>query len=204
MERKPDKEITVFVADDHEFVVSGIIKLLSYASGEVRVVGQANSAQEAVSQVLVLKPDVVLMDMQYYNDAEEGATAIRQIRAAAPQTSILAMTAYDDLIEVAKRAGAHIATHKNNISSLPALKQRIRDAYLALRLPRPKANLVETLTPREHDVLGLMCEGLQDKEIAERLSLSVKTVKHHNREIYGKLGVGNRSEAVAFALTHEL
>ena len=199
-----DKEITVIVADDHEFEVSGITRLLSYAEGEIRVVGQARSAQDAVNQVLELKPDVILMDMQYYRNDNEGATAIRQIRAAAPQTSVLAMTAYDHLIEAAWRAGAHIVAHKNDISTLPALKQRIRDAYLALRLPQPEPALVEEPTQRELEVLKLMCEGLPDKEIAQRLHISVRTVKNHDQNIYGKLGVSSRSEAVAFALKHNL
>jgi NarL family two-component system response regulator LiaR len=199
-----DKEITVFVADDHEFTVEGIIKLLSFAQGEIRVVGQASSPENAVHQVLQLKPDVVLLDMLLYYDQEESLTAIRQIREGAPMTSILAMTAYDNLIEEARRAGAHIATHKNSISTLPALKARIKDAYLSVRLPKPKPNLVEKLTRRELEVLQLMCEGLPDKEIAARLHIAVRTVRRHNAEIYGKLEIGSRGEAIAFALRHDI
>jgi NarL family two-component system response regulator LiaR len=195
-----DKEISVFVADDQEFVVSGIIDLLSYAAGEIRVVGQASSPQETVSQVLQLQPDVVLFDMMYYKDVEGSLTAIKQIREGAPLTSILAMSAHDELLGPARKAGAHLAIHKDNLSPLAALKQRIKDAHLALKLPKPRQELAEALTPRELEVLQYLCEGLQNKEIARKLGISEKTVKHHIQEVYGKLGVGNRAEAVAFAL----
>jgi DNA-binding NarL/FixJ family response regulator len=199
-----DKEISVFVADDLEFVVSGIVDLLSFAEGEICVVGKASSPQEAVSQVLRLKPDVVLFDMMYYKDVESSITAIKQIKDGAPQTSILAMSAYDELLDKARKAGAHLAIHKDNLSPLAALKQRIKDAYLVPKLPPVKKDLTEALTARQLEVLQYLCEGLQNKEIALKMEISGKTVHNHIQEIFGKLGVNNRAGAVAYALKNGL
>ncbi len=194
-------KLRVIIADDHPYEVSGIADLLSFAS-EIEVIGKAQTAQQAVLQVIEKQPDVILLDMIWYKNKDEGLTAIRQIREGAPQTRILVMTAYDEMLEAAQKAGADRAIHKDYLNSKDALVAHIQAAYQARLLPNSAADksVYGKLSKREREVLALMCEGLPDKLIAEGLGISTKTVKKYNVQIYNKLGVGGRTEAVSVAL----
>lgn len=196
--------LTVVIADDHPHEVKGFTDLLEFAPG-IKVVGQAYTAPQAVRQVIDKKPNVILLDLVWIKSKDEGITAIQQIRQAVPDTRILAMTNYDeDMIKLALEAGADKAISKNDLGGIEALTNQIQAAYEARDLPRVVTKPYEKPTDRELEVLAWMCEGLQDKEIAEKLVLSPKTVKRHAQNIYGKLGVRNRSEAVTFALKNRL
>ena len=162
--------------------------------------------QQAVLQVLDKKPDVILLDMIWYKNKDEGLTAIQQIRDGSPETRILVMSAYDEMLEPARLAGADRAIHKDYLISKDAIVSHIQAAFEARLLPDTKTNdtLFGKLSRRENQVLKLMCEGLPDKTIAERLYISTTTVKKYNVSIYNKLGVNGRTEAVSVAIQRGL
>jgi DNA-binding NarL/FixJ family response regulator len=196
--KQVNEPIRVIIADDHPHEVAGIADLLEFAEG-IKVIGKAQTSQEAVKLTLDLKPDVILIDILWYKNSDAGLEAIQQIRSGAPQTRILAMTAYDDLIELARVAGAHLVIHKDYLNSKQALVNQIRAAYESRVFPKP-VEQTNKLSPRELEVLTLMVEGLTDKAIAEHLFLSKTTIKKYDQKIFGKLGVSNRTEAVSYAL----
>jgi DNA-binding NarL/FixJ family response regulator len=170
------------------------------------VIGTANTAQKAVLQVLEKKPDVILLDIVWFNNKEEGLNAIRQIKEVAPETGILAMTAYDEMLEPAFLAGADRVIHKDYLNTKDALVEHIQASYENHLLPKINADRagVDKLSPREQEVLELMCEGLANGEIAKALCLEETTVKKHAAHVYAKLNVKRRTEAVAYAIQHGL
>jgi DNA-binding NarL/FixJ family response regulator len=196
-------KIKVIIADDNPHQVLGLVELLGY-SDEIEVVGKANTAQQAVSLAQRLQPNVILLDMIWYKNEKEGLAAIRQIRESAPETRILAMTAYDDVIEKARQAGADRAIHKDYLFSKDAMVEHIKATDEARRLPVTQQSPLEKLSKREQEALEWMCDGLSDKEIAAKLVIQPNTVKKFNANIYRKLGVSGRSEAIGLAIRNGL
>lgn len=198
-----NEKIRVVIADDNLHQVLGLVELLGY-SDEIEVVGKANTAQQAVSLAQNLKPNVILLDMIWYKNEQEGLAAIRQIRESAPDTRILAMTAYDDVIEKARQAGADRAIHKDYLYSKAAMVEHIKATDEARRLPVVAQSPLEKLSKREQEALEWMCDGLSDKEIAVQLVIQPNTVKKFNANIYRKLGVSGRGEAISLAIRNGL
>lgn len=196
-------KISVIIADDHPHEVLGLVDLLGF-SDEIEVLGQASTAQQAVLLTQSLKPDVILLDMFWYKNEQEGLAAIRQIRESAPETRILAMTVHDDVLEKAWQAGADRAIHKDYLVSKDAMVKHIRATFESRRLPLIHQSPFEKLSKREQEALKWMCDGLSDKEIAARLGIQPNTVKKFNTSIYKKLGVVGRTEAVGVAIRHGL
>jgi DNA-binding NarL/FixJ family response regulator len=159
----------------------------------------ARSAKEAVQKTLSLKPDVVLLDLAWYKNYSAGISAIRAIKAQAPQVKILAATVYSELIEKARIAGADIAVDKDSLSSTTTLVGRIRDAYESEVIHQYPSSSLERLTPRELDVLMLVAKGFTDSRIADTLHIHLSTVKKHVSRILAKLGVDSRTGATAVA-----
>jgi len=191
-------KIRVLIADDHVHEREGFKQLLSLVDF-IEVVGEAASAQEAVQKALDLGPDVVLLDLTWYKDRTAGISAIRQIKAEAPQIKILAATVYAELIEPARMEGADLAVDKDSLFDKPTLAARIRDAYESQAFPRPQPPLVEKLSKREIEVLKLIAQGETDLGIATKLGIKVPTVKKHVSSILGKLQAPNRAGAAAIA-----
>ncbi|WP_344941739.1 response regulator transcription factor [Sphaerisporangium flaviroseum] len=211
MQNEPVEPLRVLVVDDHPMFRYGLVRLLdSYP--DLETAGQASNGREAVELAVELQPDVVVMDL---NMPElDGVEATRRITATAPHIGVLVLTMLDDdeTVFSAIRAGAlgyylKGADHEEILRAIrvvgnreaiygPAIAQRIL-AYFT-RVPR-SATAFPQLTDRERDVLHLIAKGRRNEEIAQRLVLSLKTVRNHVSNIYAKLHVADRSRAIVRA-----
>lgn len=201
----------VLIVDDHVMVREGLKFLLSTAL-DLDVVGEAANGAEAVELVALTQPDVVLMDivMPVMNGAE--ATAL--IKEAFPSVQVIALTSYagGELAEQTLQAGAIGYLLKD--SRPEALAQAVRDARdgrgtidasaMQSIISRGRDEVGKDLTPREREVLALLAAGMSNNEIAERLVLSVGTVRLHVSNILAKLGAPNRTSAAIIAVKNGL
>lgn len=204
-----DEAIRVLIADDHALFRAGL-RLLLQAAPALVVVGEAADGQQAVEQFEALRPDVLLLDLKM--PRKGGMEAIAEIKAAWPEAHILVLTAYGggQLVLKAVRAGATGYLLK---ASRPELLLRaVRDVHegravldpaiapaLMEEMKRPAA-LDEPLTGRELEVVRLMARGLTNREIAERLVISERTVRTHITRILDKLDLVNRTQVALYAL----
>jgi len=204
--------IRVMLVDDHAVVRSGLSAFLSVNS-DLELVGEAENGQQAVVRAGLLQPDVILMDLMM--PVMDGIAATQAIKRQNPRIQIIALTSFqeDELVQNALKAGAVGYLMKNvtarelaaAIKSAKEGKMTLSsEAAQALVRANQQAQETETLTERELDVLKLMVEGLNNAEIAERLVVSLSTVKYHISNILGKLGVDNRVSAVTLALQKKL
>jgi NarL family two-component system response regulator LiaR len=208
-----EKHIRVLIVDDHAVVRSGLSKFLMVHK-DLELVGEAADGEEAVQLVALHQPDVVLMDLMM--PEVDGITATRQIRQKYPKVKVIALTSFSDqaLVQGALQAGATGYIQKNVTAT--ELVNAIRSAYAGRMTLSPEATQVlaesmtmphlasSDLTEREREVLKLMVDGLNNNEIAERLVVSLGTVKFHISNIFQKLGVDNRVNAVKTALERKL
>ncbi len=208
------RRIRVVIVDDHDMIRSGLAVFLE-AFDDMQLVGEAPNGREAIRLCDEVKPDVALMDLAM--PEMDGAAAIRAIRQAHPEIQFIALTSFGDrnLVQEALHAGAIGYLLKN--ASIDALAEAIRAAHMGRPTLSPEAfrALVEmpaappptpehSLTERESEVLALMVEGLNNSDIARRLSVSRSTVKTHISNILAKLGVSNRVEAATLAMKNHL
>ncbi len=205
--------IRVLVVDDHTMVRRGLATFLKVFD-DLELAGEAASGQAAIQLCAQLQPDVVLMDMVMPD--MDGATATRLIRKQFPKVQVLALTSFKEeiLVQSALQAGA-IGYLLKDVSA-DELAQAIRAAHAGRATLSPEAAqaLVHAasqppapgldLTERERVVLALMVEGLNNTQIAGRLTVSPSTVKSHVSNILSKLGVASRTEAVTLALRNHL
>ena len=207
-----ETKIRVMIVDDHAVVRSGLGAFLSVIP-DLELVGEAENGELAVVRCGHLHPDVILMDLMM--PGTDGVTATRLIREKHPQTQIIALTSFqeDELVQNAMKAGA-IGYLMKNVSAqeLSAAIRAARagkmtlspEAAQALVHAAQQAAETESLTERELDVLSLMVEGMNNAEIAERLVVSLSTVKYHISNILMKLNVENRVAAVTTAMQKKL
>jgi len=209
----PSSPIRVLVVDDHAMVRRGLETFLK-AFDDLELAGEAASGQAAVQLSAQLQPDVVLMDMVMSD--MDGAAATRLIRRQSDSVQVIALTSFKEkiLIQSAMHAGA-IGYLLKDVSA-DELAQAIRAAHAGRVTLAPEAAqaLVQTasqdpplgldLTERERAVLALMVEGLNNPQIAAKLTVSLSTVKSHVSNILSKLGVASRTEAVTLALRKRL
>ncbi len=205
--------IRVLVADDHTMVRKGLIVLLENFD-DIEVVGEASDGEMALAQCRKTHVDVVLMDM--IMPRMDGITAVREIRASAPGTHVIMLTSFSEEqnVQDALQAGA-IGYLMKNISGdeLAAAIRRASEgqstlapeaAQALIRMTTRPPAVGSDLTEREREVLALMIEGLNNREIAERLIISSSTVKNHVSSILEKLGTTSRTHAVALALENNI
>jgi two-component system, NarL family, response regulator LiaR len=207
--------IRVLVADDHPTLRAGLRAIIE-TQDDMEVVGEAGSGEEAVDRAAVLRPDIVLMDLEM--PVLDGVEATRQIRERLPNVRVIAFTAFDtdDRIIGAVEAGAQGYLLKG--APREELFRAVRVAHEGGSLLHPAiaSKLMrhvstphsqkdhDGLSARELEVLALLVEGLTNKEIAARLVVSERTIKFHVGSILNKLDVQNRSGAVRVALEHRL
>jgi DNA-binding NarL/FixJ family response regulator len=202
-------KITVLLVDDHALVRRGFRRLLEDDS-DLAVVGEGSTGDEAIQLAKELKPKVIVMDAAM--PGTNGLAATRAIMASAPSSLILmlSMHAEETLVRQAMAAGARGYILKNALDlDLAAAVKRVAagETVLDPALAQPAALAGERnrrLTPRELEVLQLICDGLSNKEIAEKLELSANTVAVHRANIMNTLGVHKTAELVVYALQNGL
>lgn len=204
-------DIRVLVADDQATVRDGLATILEYSPG-VSVVGTAENGEQAVALARETRPDVVLMDLRM--PILDGAAATQRIRAELPGTAVLVLTTYADDSSIAgalsagasgyltKSAGreqilaaltATVAGQQTFAPEVAAVMIRGLGQRSALQTLAREAGLTE----RESDVLERMGQGASNREIAEAMFVSLSTVKTHTNNLFAKLGVSSRAEAIA-------
>lgn len=221
MEQDLNKKIRILLVEDHAVVREGTAELLNRQI-DMEVVGEAGDGAVAVELAAKLKPDVILMDVQL--PVLDGIAATRQIKAKQPTIAVLALTAHDEdqyvfaLLE-AGAAGyllksvrgtelieAVRAVFRGEAALHPTIAKKLLGRF-AIKQEPSKQDLIppaENLTERELEVLRLAGSGLSNKEIADRLVLSPRTVQAHFANIFAKLEVGSRTEAVLQGLKRHL
>jgi DNA-binding NarL/FixJ family response regulator len=196
MEKKP---VRVILADDTLIAREGW-KIILSTSKDIQVIGEAENIPDVVKKVRELSPDVLLMDLRWFGDETAGWSTIRTIKSSQPQIRVIAITAYENLIKDARRAGADAALTKT--FSRDELLEQIREVMAQkANLPKDPTDAWENeaLTPREMEALELVKQGYKDKEIAENLNIAESTAKNHVKSIIAKLGAKNRTHAVSLA-----
>lgn len=205
--------IRIMLVDDHAMVRRGLATFLKVFD-DFELAGEAPDGQAAVQLCAKIQPDVVLMDMVMPD--MDGATATRLIRQQFPSVQVLALTSFKEehLVQGALQAGAIGYLLKDVTADELARAIRAAHAGRATLSPEAAQALVHAasqppapgfdLTGRELVVLGLMVEGLNNTQIAARLTVSPSTIKSHVSNILSKLGVASRTEAVTLALRNHI
>ena len=205
--------IRILLVDDHAVVRSGLTKFLM-VNKDLELVAEASDGAEAVQLAGVYKPDVILMDLMM--PGMDGITATREIHQKYPQIKVIALTSFSEqnMVQGALQAGA-IGYLQKNVTAAE-LGNAIRSAHQGrmtlsqeavevLANTNSQAHLPgNELTERERDVLKGMVAGLNNNEIAEKLVISLGTVKFHISNIFQKLGVDSRVEAVKQAIEQKI
>src|SRR5437867_97468 len=200
----------VVVVDDHEMFTQGLATALG-ADPAIDVVATAGSVEAGCAAVRLHSPDVVLMDFELPDG--DGATATERIKSEVPSAQVVMVTSFDDeaILIRAIEAGCSgfITKHKaiqevaSAVRAAKAGEALISPSMLARLLPklrRSPRGLGSDLTPREVEVLKLLAEGVSNQQIADRLVLSLHTVRNHVQNVISKLGAHSKLEAVAAAV----
>ena len=213
---QPALVMRVVIADDHTIMRQGIGGILE-ATGEVQVIGEASDGAEAIAEALRLRPDVVLMDLQMPGIG--GLEALKQLQKEAPEIPVVVLTTFQTQETVTEAISSGAKGFMLKDSEPAHLVRAIRAAHRGVALLSPaitdtlaelahnqnsKAEPSESLNERELEVLMLLAQGARNKEIAEALFIVPRTVEYHLANIYSKLGVSNRTEAVRAALSRGL
>jgi DNA-binding NarL/FixJ family response regulator len=205
--------ISVLVVDDHALHRDGTRHILEQHP-DLEVVGDADSGEKALALIRQLNPDVVLMDIRL--PGMNGIEATRRIRKDHPEVRVLMVTAHDDDEYVRGAVAAGAAGYLSKTAPGRKLVEAVRavaagttvlePAMLTRLMAEPSATRAAAngLTEREFGVLKLLVDGLHNKQVARHLGISLRTVERHCDNIYDKLGVGSRTEAVVWAISSKL
>jgi DNA-binding NarL/FixJ family response regulator len=208
-------KIRVLIVDDHAILREGIRALLALQK-DIEVIGEAGDGQEAIEQVRKLKPDVVLMDIAMPRLG--GLEATTEITRGQTKTKVLVLTQYDSKEYILrflkagaagyilkKALGTELAAairtvHEGGSFLYPSIAREVIAEYVRTCREKGVESLYDTLTDREKEILKLIAEGHTNKEIAELLFISVKTVIGHRTNIMEKLNIHSSTELVKFAI----
>jgi len=208
--------IRVLIADDHAIIRKGVCAVLETVP-DIELIGEAVNGREAVAEAARLKPDVILMDLVM--PEMDGLEAIRQIKAQQPEARLLVLTTFagEDKILPAIKAGAIGYQLKDSSPDklIDAIRQVqrgesslhpviARKVLQELSGPSQQPPTPDPLTPRELEVLHFVAEGLENREIAEKMVISEATVRTHVSNIMSKLHVASRTQAALYALREGL
>jgi len=209
------RKIRIFLADDHLILREGI-RLLLEKVPDIEMVGEADDGEEAVTGVEQLMPDVVLMDITM--PRLNGLEATRQIKQKHPQIKVLILTMHetDQYLSEMLEAGAsgYIVKATNSIELIsairavnqgdvhlyPSIARMLVEDYLQRVSAGEEKVSYNGLTPREREILRYIAEGMQNREIGDLLSISVRTVQAHRTNLMDKLGAHDRTELVKYAI----
>ncbi|MGW1071196.1 response regulator [Streptomyces sp. NPDC002537] len=214
-----ERPIRVFLLDDHEVVRRGIGDLLD-AEDDISVVGEADSIAHALARGPALRPDVAVLDVRLPDG--DGISVCRELRSRVPDLACLMLTSFDDddalLDAIMAGAAGYVLKQIKGSDLVAAIRtvasgQSMLDPATTTRLMsslrgdqetgEPEDERLADLSPRERDILGLVGEGLTNREIGKRLFLSEKTVKNHVSRLLAKLGVERRIQAAVIATEAE-
>ena len=209
--------IRILIADDHNVIRTGLRAMLG-SEADLEVVGEAADGKEAMRLVDELRPDVILLDISM--PGEDGIKTAKRLKAAHPELIVLFLTMHEDesLLHEALRSGAAgylikraadseiiaaiRAVHRGDIYVHPAMTRAlVRHAVVP---GTPEGSGEEALTRREIDVLRLLARGHTNRQVADVLGLSIRTVEGHRANLLGKLGISSRVELVSYAEEHGL
>lgn len=208
--------IRILLVDDHQMVRQGLVFFLSYQP-DLEVVGQASDGIEAIKLADLLEPDVVLMDIVM--PEMDGLSALKIIKDRHPNTEILVLTSFIDDEKVLSAIQCGAAGYLKKDVNPPELARAIKtvahgEVYLhpeasrrlaqSMRPQFPQEPHPDILTERELDVLKLIARGLRNQDIADDLSVTLKTVKVHVSNILAKLDMNSRVQAALYALRHNI
>ena len=205
----------IVIAEDHTILREGLRVLLS-SHPDLEVVGEAVDGREAIQRVDEMGPDLVLLDLSM--PRMDGLDAIREIRKGSPDTKILALTVHkaEEYVLATLQAGADgyalkDATQAELVAAIrsvlagrrylsPGVSEKVIEGYLAGKKADAPKSRWANVTPREREVLKLIAEGHKNREIAEILCISVKTVEKHRSNVMEKLDLHNVSDLTAYAI----
>lgn len=207
--------IKVLIVDDHEMVRLGLTSYFAILD-DIKVVAEAENGLEGVKKILASRPDIILMDLVM--DVMDGVEATQIILKEWPEAKVIILTSFidDEKVYPAMEAGASGYILKT--SSASEIAEAVRRTYLGEEIIEEEVSrklsekskrvdqrkLYEDLTKREIEVLALITEGLTNQEIADRLFITIKTVKTHVSNILSKLEVSDRTQATIYAFQHNL
>ena len=217
--------IRILLADDHALLRQGIKRVLNFED-DLEVVGEAEDGQEALARTLMLKPDILLLDINM--PGLTGLDVTKQLKQARSRTKIIALTIHDSdnyVLELLKNGALgyllkdvepnvlikaiHMVTEGNPFV-YPKLAERLFGSAAVYGDVSRMAKEIwdesrgERLTPREMDVLGCIAKGLSNQDIGKALGLSEKTVKNHLTSIFHKLKVNDRTQALVYVLKNKI
>ncbi len=214
-----DKTIRVMIADDHGLIREGIKQILELEK-DITVIGQANDGEEAFFMAMELKPDIILLDINM--PKSNGIETLRRFKDMGVKSKVIILTIHEDKEYILKTLKLGANGYMLKDSSADSLIRGIRDVAKGEKYIQPSvADLVSatsnydeylndsivkinSLTKREYEVLILIAEGLNNKDIAEKLYISEKTVKNHVSNIFKKLDLNDRVQAAIFAYKNNI
>ncbi len=214
-QEKTAQSITVILADDHEIVRVGLKRFLSI-DPTIQIIAEATNGEDAVAMTVLYRPNIVLLDINM--PRMDGIRAASEIKKQAPGVKIVMLSAHEDSYHLEKALGAgangYLSKEIEAKELLPALQAVIRGERVFSRsilqlIQRNSASIDDnsgaavSLTKREQEILGMVVKGLTSSEIADKLSISPRTVETHRFNLITKFGVKNTAGLVRFAVLNE-